>query len=108
MPVYKLCRQHGLYVGTCDPCYRQDNSRRAQKAKANGTKSAHWIRVRAARLALDRGACTFQLAGCTTRATTVHLAPELHGNHYQATVDNTRSACRHCHGVIDAPRSQPR
>ena len=47
-------------------------------------------------------------SGCTTKATTVQLDPSLKGDHRQATIDNTRSACRHCHGVIDAPRSQPR
>ena len=30
-------------------------------------------------------------------------ATELRGNHLLAMLENTRSACRHCHGVVDAP-----
>jgi hypothetical protein len=84
---------------------RAENSRRAQKAKRNGLKTSHWREVRQARLQLDGGLCTLKLNGCTGYAETVHLAPELGGNHQLATLDNTRSACRHCHGVVDAPRS---
>jgi hypothetical protein len=54
---------------------------------------------------MDGGRCTFRLDGCTGRAETVHLAPELGGNHLLATLENTGSACRRCHGVTDAPRS---
>jgi hypothetical protein len=39
------------------------------------------------------------------RATTVHLDPACRADHSLATIDNTRSACRHCHGVEDAPRA---
>jgi hypothetical protein len=79
---------------------------KASKNAARGLFSDHWRAVRRARLALDAGLCTFRLDGCTVYAATVHLDSALEGNHWHATVDNTRSACRHCHGVVDAPRSQ--
>lgn len=86
-----------------------DNVRRREKAKRNGLYSDHWKLVRKARLQLDGGRCVLRVdAGCTGRATTVHLAPELGGNHLLATLSNTASACRHCHGVVDAPRAQGR
>jgi hypothetical protein len=53
-----------------------------------------------------RRALHFELRCCTTYAETVHPAAELRGDHRLATLENTRSACRHCHGVVDAPRSQ--
>ncbi len=88
------------------PAHEQaENARRAAKSKRNGLKTPHWLAVRKARLLMDSGLCTFKLDGCTVYAETVHLTPELKGNHLLATTENTRSACRHCHGVTDAPRS---
>jgi 5-methylcytosine-specific restriction endonuclease McrA len=84
---------------------RAENARRGAIAKQHGLKTPHWLAIRKARLAMDSGLCTFKLYGCTTYAETVHLASELKGNHLLATLENTRSACRHCHGVTDAPRS---
>jgi hypothetical protein len=115
-PIMRYCSTHGLYEpgnpsipkGKCLACYQLDSRRRNRKARANGTKSAFWRGLREQRIQRDGGLCTFQLPGCTGVAETVHLAAELEGNHYLATLDNTRSACRHCHGVVDAPRSQPR
>jgi 5-methylcytosine-specific restriction endonuclease McrA len=112
----RYCSTHGLYEpgnpsipsGKCPGCYQLDSSRRNRKARANGTKSAGWATLRQQRIQLDAGLCTFQLPGCTGAAETVHLDAELKGNHWQATLDNTRSACRHCHGVVDAPRSRGR
>jgi 5-methylcytosine-specific restriction endonuclease McrA len=89
----------------CAEHERAENSRRAQKAKRAGIKTGYWRKVRLARLQLDGGLCTFRLDGCTGRAETVHLDPALGGDHSRATMENTRSACRHCHGVVDAPRS---
>jgi hypothetical protein len=67
--------------------------------------SPHWQHVRTARLALDGHLCQFNYPGCTGHATTVHLAPELQGDHSLATLETTRSACHHCHGIEDAPRA---
>ncbi len=57
---------------------------------------------------MDSGLCTFKLDGCTVYAETVHLAPEFKGNHLLASTENTRSACRHCHGVEDGGRAHAR
>lgn len=46
--------------------------------------------------------------GCTEAATTVHIRPELGGNHLTATLEDCTSACAHCHGVVDAPRARQR
>jgi 5-methylcytosine-specific restriction endonuclease McrA len=76
------------------------------KAKKAGLRTGYWRSVRLARLQMDGWRCALQIdEGCSGYAETVHLAPELKGNHLLATTDNTRSACRHCHGVVDAPRS---
>ena len=107
--VSRYCIHHGIVPPDhyChDGVVTTRNRRRHAKALANGTKSRHWRQVRAARLALDNGACQLRVDhGCTRIATTVHLDPELRGNHRLATLDNTRSACRHCHGVIDGART---
>jgi 5-methylcytosine-specific restriction endonuclease McrA len=92
-------------VYLCPGCKTKDNQRRAAKAKRNGLRSPYWKAVREARLRLDGYRCALQLDGCAGYAETVHLAPELGGNHRLATLENTRSACRHCHGVTEAPRS---
>jgi len=65
--------------------------------RAYGYDTQHWQRTRKARLAIDNHQCTLQLNGCTHKATTVHLNPELNGNHRHATTSNTQSACLHCH-----------
>jgi 5-methylcytosine-specific restriction endonuclease McrA len=107
----RYCPTHGIYPlptprGMCPQCYRADNSRRNAKARANGSKSSYWEKVRQERLQMDGGLCTFKLPGCTGQAETVHLDPELGANHWLATLDNTRSACRRCHGKADAPRAR--
>jgi hypothetical protein len=84
------------------PCH---GSRCAEHAIDYGYETPHWQAVRRARLALDGYRCTFRHPGCTVRATTVHLAPECGGRHALATLDNTRSACLHCHGVEDGGRA---
>lgn len=89
----------------CRRCTIGENQRRHVKAVANGLHSAHWANVREQRLALDGHLCTIRRPGCTVRATTVHLDPELRGDHLKATLQNTRSACRSCHGTVDAPRA---
>jgi 5-methylcytosine-specific restriction endonuclease McrA len=95
---------HGDYY--CNGCKRQDNRRRALKAGKAGLKTRYWREVRLARLRLDGFRCALQVdEDCSGCAETVHLAPELKGNHLLATTENTRSACRRCHGVTDAPRS---
>jgi hypothetical protein len=82
-PIMRYCSTHGLYEpgnpsiprGKCPACYQIDSSRRNRKARANGTKSAGWSKLRQQRIQLDGGLCTFQLPGCTGAAKTVHLPP---------------------------------
>ena len=71
------------------------------KHRAYGHHRAHWRRIRAARLTLDGHRCQIRLDGCTGTATSVDLDPRLNGQHDLATLDNTRSACAHCHGKTD-------
>ena len=70
-----------------------------------GYRTEHWQNVRALRLIYDGGLCQLDHPGCTGVATTVHLDPSCAGDHRLATVDNTLSACAHCHGVEDGPRA---
>jgi 5-methylcytosine-specific restriction endonuclease McrA len=97
---------HADYL--CSGCKLKDNQRRAAKAKRNGLRSPYWQAVRKARLRLDSGRCVLQHHGCAGAATTVHLSPECGGDHSLATLENTRSACRHCHGVEDGGRAHAR
>jgi hypothetical protein len=93
-------------VRPCLECGRPAaGSRCREHTRHYGYGTRHWQTLRRQRLQLDGYSCTLQLPGCTLDATTVLLAPELEGDHRRATLDNTRSACLHCHGVVDAPRS---
>jgi len=108
--ILRPCSQPGCPVlvvrGRCPQHERAENHRRATKAQRHGLHSVYWRGVRLARLQMDGWRCVLMVdEGCTGYAETVHLDPELRGNHLLATVDNVRSACRHCHGVVDAPRS---
>lgn len=111
---YRVCSEPGcgiLTTGTrciahASAHEQADNARRHEKAKALGLHSRHWKQVRRARLAFDGYRCALRRPGCTGEATSVHLDPSLRGNHALATIDNTRSACAHCHGVVDAPRAR--
>jgi 5-methylcytosine-specific restriction endonuclease McrA len=115
--VRKLCSYHGIvdpqHQCFTDPATGQrvigtQNQRRAAKNRVNHTKSTYWSRVRRQRLALDGHRCTFRFPDiCTGQATMVHLDPALNGNHLAATLDNTRSACRRCHGRVDGKRTPP-
>lgn len=71
-----------------------------------GYDSPGWRRLRAAALQRDGGWCQLRLEGCTGRATTVHLRPELGGDHRRATLEDCVSACRVCHGRVDGGRAR--
>jgi 5-methylcytosine-specific restriction endonuclease McrA len=96
MPAYRICPTCGRLSQTR---YCPDHTRRY------GYNDSHWQRIRQARLLIDAGQCQLAHPGCTQTATTVHLDPSLNGDHRQATVTNTVSACRHCHGVTDGSRT---
>lgn len=85
--------------------HNHDNERRQTIARAHGLTTAHWQRLRRARLEVDGYACQIRREGCTGRATTVHLDPSLGGDHRAAMIDDCVSACHRCHGAIDAPRA---
>jgi hypothetical protein len=90
----------------CLDCGRPCRSTRCHAhTRDHGYADTHWQTIRKQRLLLDGHACTFKYDGCSKRATSVHLDPRCHGNHALATLDNTRSACAHCHGVEDGPRA---
>jgi hypothetical protein len=90
----------------CLKCGRPATGTRCpEHAIQYGYSTPHWQVVRKQRLALDGHLCRLRHDGCTVRATTVHLDPNCNGNHLLATLDNTVSACLHCHGVEDGPRA---
>lgn len=94
------------YCARCSDGDVTGDRARYQGSKRRGTFTTEWRRLRIARLQMDGGRCQLKHYGCTEQATTVHLDPACKGNHALATLDNTRSACRHCHGVEDAPRAR--
>jgi len=79
----------------CPDCGSRDQERRRSMHRS------HWRRLRTERLALDQHTCQ----SCGQPANTVHLRPELHGNHDAATPDDCITLCRSCHGTVDAPRA---
>ena len=89
------------------PCHcttRTPNTTHAKRRRQHNNtryrrKTAHWQRIRKARLTLAGHHCELRHPGCTTRADTVHLIGG--GDHSKATLTMTRAACRHCHGVQD-------
>jgi len=103
----RIC--HAACGSICTSCRRTcrlDNERRREKRKRGGLTEQVWLRLRAAALLRDRHRCQFRLEGCTRRATTVHLRPELAGDHRRATLDDLTSSCAHCHGVVDGTRAR--
>jgi 5-methylcytosine-specific restriction endonuclease McrA len=108
--VKKWCVRHGI-VDLAHRCtadghvFSNDNQRRAYLGKRNATKTTYWRKLRVLALQRDNYRCTLRHPGCTERANTVHIDPRLKGNHLAATLNDCRSACRHCHGVEDAPRA---
>jgi hypothetical protein len=112
----KACIKHGLYQpgspsiprGRCPDCYREDNQRRARKQQAHGRTTAHWRNVKAQAKSLAGYRC--QNCGAHEEPTprgwlSVHLRPELQGNHRQATPQDCIVLCLSCHGTLDGPRA---
>jgi hypothetical protein len=113
VPVVKLCAQRGCGQYATDGRHCDTHAavaktvmriRKDAQHKAKGYSSANWQKVRLQRLELDQHLCTIQLPGCERIATTVDLHPSLNGDHRLATIETTRSACRHCHGAADGGR----
>jgi hypothetical protein len=105
MPLGRICSRRGGAICTaCPGSCRIDDRRRNAKSKAHGLTLRRWQRLRQATLDRDGRRCRFRLPGCTKVATSVHLHPELQGDHTRASLDDCTSSCAHCHGVVDALR----
>jgi 5-methylcytosine-specific restriction endonuclease McrA len=89
-------------TGLCPHCGRVLDRR--TKQQAHGRATARWKSTRLAVLERDRYVCRLQLAGCSVRASSVHLAPTRLGDHVGATVDDCVAACASCHGRVDGGR----
>jgi hypothetical protein len=116
-PILKSCPTHGLYEpgnpliprGKCPACYRADNQRRKAKQRDKGRTTAHWKNL----AGRAKQAAGYRCQGCgrpegrdSRGWLSVHLRPELAGNHRTATLDDVVVLCLSCHGTLDAPRAQ--
>jgi len=76
------------------------------EGRGPGHEVTHWIKLRKQALERDGHQCQLRASRyCAGVADTVHLAPQCGGNHWNATLDDCTSACRSCHGTVDAPRA---
>lgn len=100
--VVRRCRRHGLVRGACAECEAEAKRRRSANNVRLGRNSAHWRRTSASRLRLAEYECEIGRPGCTGEATTVDLIGV--GDHSRARLEDTRAACRHCHGAVDGGR----
>jgi hypothetical protein len=105
--VLKACSKCGRPCkGRYCPAHQtQENARRTRKVTEHGYRRANSQGVRRQRLEAAGYVCELRLPGCTQRATHVHLAPTLAGNHDDATVHDCQACCASCSGAIDAPRA---
>lgn len=109
MTIATVCNRHRQVIPAgerCPACATADGARDAKRRQANNIrlrrKTAHWKSISAARLRLAGFWCEVGLAGCTGEATTVDLIGG--GDHSRARLEDTRAACRHCHGTVDGGR----
>jgi hypothetical protein len=110
-PILKNCPCHGPYTPSkhgCPACYQEDNRRRTVKQREQGRTTSHWKKL--ARAAKQNAGYRCQSCGRLEERTpagwlSVHLRPELGGNHRAATLDDVVVLCLSCHGTLDAPRA---
>jgi 5-methylcytosine-specific restriction endonuclease McrA len=82
----------------CLDCGRRTRGSRcsdceAQRKHTTGRNSYRWQQLRALRKRIDGYRCTY----CgSTEDLTVDLDPRLRGNHWLATINDCRTACRSC------------
>lgn len=90
------------------PDHDDRNAKRHARQEAHGRNTPEWRTLSRTRRALA-GRCELELDDrCTGQPDTAHLRPDFPDHrHDHATLDDVRAACRHCHGVIDAPRARP-
>lgn len=110
MNVFTLCPVAGCRrLTTGGRCPEHAGELRARKnatARAHGTTSRRWARMRRTVLEAAGYRCQLGLPGCTGTATTVHIDPRYGGNHRLVTgLGDAVAACRRCHGRVDAPRA---
>lgn len=92
----------------CPKHQRERNALRHAKQEAHGRNTVEWLTLSRTRRAMA-GRCELQLdERCTGLPETAHLNPERNGEHRGGTLEDVRAACRHCHGVADAPRAKRR
>jgi 5-methylcytosine-specific restriction endonuclease McrA len=111
-PILKSCVRHGLYTPNkhgCPACYQADNQRRKAKQREQGRTTTRWKKL--ARAAKQAAGYRCQNCGRPEERTptgwlSVHLRPELRGNHRVATLDDVVVLCLSCHGTFDAARAQ--
>jgi 5-methylcytosine-specific restriction endonuclease McrA len=78
--------------------------KRTQNAKriGYGTSTRYWQTL--SRQAKERDG--YRCRGCgTTHDLTVHIRPELEGNHRTAKLEDCETLCRRCHGAVDGGRA---
>lgn len=111
-PILKSCVRHGLYTPNrhgCPACYQADNRRRTVKQREQGRTTSRWKNL--ARQAKQAAGYRCQACGRpevrdSRGWLSVHLRPELGGNHRAATLEDVVVLCLSCHGTLDAPRAQ--
>jgi hypothetical protein len=95
--------------GRCPRCYAEDNQRRKTKQRDQGRTTRRWKNLaRAAKQAAGYRCqiCDRPEIRDSRGWLSVHLRPELGGNHRAATLDDVVVLCLSCHGTLDAPRAQ--
>jgi hypothetical protein len=109
MPIATTCNRHRTIIPAgerCPKCCAETGARDAARRSANnvrlGRNTAHWRRIAARRIIIAEGLCEIGLEGCTGEATTVDLIGG--GDHSRARIEDTRAACRSCHGQVDGGR----
>ena len=109
MTVLKSCPRHGIYTPNkhgCPACYQADNRRRTVKQREQGRTTSRWKKLaRQARQGASyrRQACGRLEERTPTGWLSVHLRPELGGNHRAATLDDASisiSSRRHSSGSV--------
>jgi hypothetical protein len=112
-PILRTSPRHGLYTPNkhgCPTCYQADDRRRTVKQRDQGRTTAHWKNL--ARQAKQAASYRCQACGRSEVRDkrgwlSVHLRPEVGGNHRAATLADVVVLCLSCHGTLDAPRAQP-
>jgi 5-methylcytosine-specific restriction endonuclease McrA len=99
--VKRLCSRCGLTRPMSGRCPHCGPAHDMAKVRSRRT-TARWERLRLAVLERDNHRC--RICGSASDLT-VHLHPDLRGDHDLAEAENCFTLCRSCHGRVDAPRA---